>query len=79
MKFKKKSMDGLFSIYEIAKILKVSQLEVFKMRQALSIKPSFKKGNSQFYRVDQFTEFCKFYPMKTTETYYIYESKMNLL
>jgi len=79
MKYEKQSMDGLFSIYEIAKILNTSVSEIFRIRENLSISPSFKKGNSQFYRVEQFQleGIFKYYPMKTTETFYIYESKMN--
>ena len=81
MKHEKQSMEGLFHIYEIAKILEISVLEIFRMRDNLSINPAFKKANTRFYRVEQFQiqDIYKYYPMKTTETIYIYESKMNQL
>lgn len=79
MKYVVQPMDGLFHIYEVAKILNISTIEIFRMRDNLAIAPAFKKGNAQFYRVEQFQfqDIYKYYPMKTTETFHIYESKMN--
>ena len=71
------SMKNLHPINEIANILNLPLGEVLKLKEELCIDPVYETLRYKYYRVEQFQKIEKYYPMKTTETFYIYESKMN--
>ena len=71
------SMKNLHPINEIAKILNLPLGEVLKLKNEFLIDPVYETLRYKYYRVEQFQKIEKYYPMKTTETFFIYESKMN--
>ena len=67
-----------FSSTEMAKILKIELSTFYKKCCIEKIIPIKKERLTNFYIKEQFEkEIEKYYPMKTIETFYIYESKMN--
>lgn len=68
----------LFTSQQIADKLGISLMDFYSLRRRNGIK-AFKKENEKYYFLEtQFVaEIPKYYPLKTTETFYIYESKIN--
>ena len=68
----------LYLSYEMAKILKIELSTFYKRCCSEKIRPIKTEKNINFYIIGQFEkETQKFYPLKTIETFYIYESKLN--
>jgi len=75
---------------QIAAITGVSVNTVYNRLLRLSLSPEYTRYNINYYSENTFNlvvksldvtrkekTFIKYYPIKTTETFYIYESKMN--
>ena len=79
----------MVTVKEIAFDLKVSVETVYKHIHLRKVMPSKIVSGVSFYNkwrelvikksVSKIIEVVKYYPIKTTETFYIYESKMNKL
>ena len=76
----------MYKVKEIAKIAGVSPLTVYNKIAALKLKSVGIKNYSRVYSTSQAAlildnikhyEIIRYYPLKTTETFYIYESKLN--
>ena len=71
-----------YSIKDIVNILGIASSTARKKLEFFKEKPVKKIGKQLFYRVQVLEllkpkQFIKYYPLKTTETFYIYESKLN--
>ena len=71
----------LYTVKELAIKLDLSIKGVYQRIYTNKILPFTKKGTSNLYSFDKFKKpgFIKYYPLKTTETFYIYESKLNTM
>jgi hypothetical protein len=68
----------LYSSHEMEKILKIELSTFYKKCCIENIKPIKTKKNLNYYIITQFEkQIVKYYPIKTQEVFYIYESKMN--
>lgn len=69
------------TVSELSIQLEISKKGVYTRIYTNKISPSKKKGRVNLYDLDKFIMPVpdKYYPIKTTETFYIYESKMNKL
>lgn len=86
---KKSNQDkiDLFSLIEISEILGISLKSTKNKISILGIKKHRTINRNSFYTLEQVLEIknkttrvketIKYYPLKTIETFYIYESKMN--
>lgn len=81
---------NLYSVNQIAAITGFSLSTVYEKIKSLQIAPEITMQRINFYDDEAFKLICvalettpkeksftKYYPMKTTETFYIYESKLN--
>lgn len=81
---------NLYSVNQIAAITGYSISTVYEKIKSLQIAPKITIQRINYYDDEAFKLICvaletaqkeksftKYYPMKTTETFYIYESKMN--
>lgn len=71
--------ERLYNLDEIAKILGVSYKTAQNKITKAGIKKTISKRGRSLYLESQVLRLTtqKYYPVKTTEVYYIYESKMN--
>lgn len=80
-----------YTVKQIAAITGFSSVTVYDKIRTLRLSPESTKKGLNYYNENSFRliiklfetsqkekSFTKYYPMKTIETYYIYESKMNL-
>jgi hypothetical protein len=68
----------LYSSYEMAKILKIELSTFYKKCSLEKIRPIKTERNINFYIIAQFEQqIVKYYPIKSHEVFYIYESKLN--
>lgn len=77
----------MYSVNDISEMLNVTANVVYKAVNRLEIKSQFICNKKNYYSKTQLeaiknniivdVEKIKFYPLKTTETFYIYESRMN--
>jgi len=69
----------LMTVKELSIRLEISVKAVYTRIYTHKIKSDKKKGRINYFRVDKFVkpEIIRYYPIKTHEVYYIYESKMN--
>lgn len=73
-------MEELFSSSDMALNLGISLATFYKIRCKRKILPirRDRRTNVNFYSMEQFEpEMKRYYPLKTTVTFYIYESKIN--
>lgn len=71
--------EDVYTLNAMAEFLNVTINHLYKLKNELKIQPIFIIKNYKYYRLNQFVEIPKYYPLKSTITYYIYESKMNQL
>jgi len=82
---------NLYTASQIANITGYSLSCIYDKISRLKLAPEYTKYRLSYYddnclnlilksleNAPKEKQFTKFYPMKTTETFYIYESKMNL-
>lgn len=73
----------LYSTEQIAKILKKPTSTIYSQIQRQCIKSVKRVINTKYYALVQFQRrkeaVIMYYPLKTTETFYIYESKLNTI
>lgn len=69
--------DNVYNIIELAQKLDKSIYLVSKDIRTKKLIPVYQNKKDKYYNVEQFITIDKYYPIKTTETFYIYESKMN--
>ena len=72
----------LYQVSEIAELTKLSFSAVYERIRKLNIKHVKIKDKNRVYNYDQVMQIkgnniIKYYPIKTHDTYYIYQSKMN--
>lgn len=71
----------LYTTKEVSQILGISIRTVYERIQRKLIKPIKLIGTKNYYSKSQFEKNVEtvvvYYPLKTTETFYIYESAMN--
>lgn len=82
--------NNIYSVNQIANITGFSISTIYDKIARLKLAPEITKQRVHYYDEESFNillkalehspkekSFTKFYPMKTTETFHIYESKMN--
>lgn len=74
----------LFTVKELADYFDVALNTIYKKIIRYNIVPFNNSSKNKYYQIDPFIEIytdilIKYYPIKTTETFYIYQSKMNIL
>jgi hypothetical protein len=68
----------LYTAKEMCKILEIKLTTFYKLRFEKNIKPVKTVKNFNYFYKEQFEDdIPRYYPIKTHEVYYIYESKMN--
>lgn len=83
-------LENIYTANQISAITGFSLWTIYDKIAKLKLAPENTKQRVQYYDEKSFNillkalkhspkekSFTKFYPMKTTETFYIYESKMN--
>lgn len=77
----------LYNLDQIAEMLGISRIAVYRRFETLNIKRMKREGNYSVYSLSQIKAISKdndidgikYYPLKTTITYEVYPSKMNAL
>ena len=68
----------LYSTKEMCLLLNIKLTSFYQLRFEKNIQPIKTVKNFKYYYREQFEkEIFRYYPMKTIETFYIYESKLN--
>lgn len=72
----------LFTVKELADYFDVTLNTIYKKIIRYNIVPFINSSKNKYYHIDPFIEIytdilIKYYPIKTTETFYIYQSSMN--
>ena len=82
-------VENMYDLISISKILGISLKSTRNKISVLGIKKTRTFNRNSFYTIEQVLEMknkdvkskaiIKYYPLKTIETFYIYESKMNTI
>lgn len=68
----------LYSTEEMCLLLNIKLTSFYQLRFEKNIQPIKKVKNFKYYYKEQFEkEIFRYYPVRTIETFYIYESKLN--
>lgn len=69
--------DNVYNIQELAQKLDKSIYLVSKDIRTKKLIPVYQNKKDKYYHVEQFINIDKYYPLKFTEQWYLFESKMN--